>query len=194
MTGQEGSSMCSKLLGDALSDTSEFLTILRPYGSEWGGQLTATDNSSSSISGTRLGIIVILNLLSVYLQIVVIYDKLFQYLSKQIFDGAELQTLSVLQVAAFSVQRGNLQIKMLIRSILHQFEMIERILGLPADYRVTDKRDDYSGLFEDRRARDMLEAVGTSKCCHTAIDDSCALKALCSLREMLEKVQVFLNI
>ena len=144
------------------------------------------------------GIIVTLNLLSVYLQLVVIYDKLFQCLSNQLFDAsvgfvAGLETRLGLQLTGFSVQQGNLQIKILMHAILHQFETIESILGLPTEFRVTEKHENYSGLFEDGRARGLLEAMSNGKWCHAAVDDHCGLKALSSLRELLKRVQMSLT-
>ena len=191
--GQEGL-VSSKLLGEALSDTSEFLAIIQSYGTERRGSNSDTIPNTSP----NLGIIVILNLLSAYLQLVVIYDKLFHCLNNQLFEAslglvAGLETLPGLQLAGFSVQRGNLQTKILIHAILHQFEMIERILGLPAQFRVTEKQDNYSGLFEDGRAKCLLEAMSNEKWYHAAIDDHCGLKALSSLREMLKRVQTFLD-
>ncbi|MCJ1323138.1 hypothetical protein MMC15_008491 [Xylographa vitiligo] len=192
-SGQHGS-LCAKLLGDALSDTSEFLGIIQSYAPERRKGINDTIPSTSP----RLGIIVILNLLSVYIQLVVIYDKLFHRLSNQLFDRslgsvAGLETLPGLQLAGFSAQRGNLQTKILMHAILHQFEMIERILGLPAEFRVTEKQNNYLGLFEDGRARGLLEAMSNGKWFHAAIDEHCGLKALSSLREMLKRVQVSYN-
>lgn len=183
-----------ELFRDALSDTSEFLAIIQSYGSERRGGSSDTIHNASP----RLGIIVTLNLLSVYLQLAMIYDKLFQCLSNQLFDAsvasvAGPETLPVLQLTGFSVQRGNLQTKILIHAILHQFEMIESILGLPTEFRVTEKQDSYSGLFEDGRAGALLEAMSNGKWCHAAVDDHCGLKALSSLREMLKRVQMSLN-
>ena len=184
--GREG-----ELLSDALGDTSEFLAIIQSY---------RTGGSSGTIhsASPRLGIIVTLNLLSVYLQLVVIYDKLFQCLSNQLFDAsvgfvAGLETRLGLQLTGFSVQQGNLQIKILMHAILHQFETIESILGLPTEFRVTEKHENYSGLFEDGRARGLLEGMSNGKWCHAAVDDHCGLKALSSLRELLKRVQMSLT-
>lgn len=186
--------LSSKLFRDALGDLSEFLVIIQSYGSERSGQSTGAGSGNGTIPNPspRIGIVVILNLLSAYLQIVAIYDKLFRCLRKQLFDASEgsiagLQTLPGLRLT------GNLQTKILIHAILRQFEMIERILGLPAEFRVTDKGVAYSGLFEDERARGLLEAVSNSKWCHVAIDDHCGSRALSSLRDTIKRVQVYLD-
>lgn len=189
----------SNLLGDALSDASEFLAIIQSYRTERRG---SSSSGSDAISSTRprLGLIVILNLLSVHLELVMIYEKLFQCLSNQLFDASSLANvdglqapLPGLQLTDFSSQRGNLQTKILVHAILHQFEMIERILGLPAEFRVTEKQDDNSGLFEDGWARDLLEAMSNGRSYHGAVDNHCGLEALSSLREMLKRVQISLK-
>ena len=191
----------SNLLGDALSDASEFLAIIQSYRTERRGS-SSSSSSSDTIPSTRprLGLIVILNLLSVHLELVVIFEKLFQCLSNQLFDASSVglvdglqAPLPGLQLTELSIQRENLQTKILIHAILHQFEMIERILGLPAEFRVTEKQDDYSGVFEDGWARDLLEAMSNGKSCHAAVDKHCGLEALSSLREMLKRVQISLK-
>jgi len=190
----------SNLLGDALSDASEFLAIIQSYRTERKGTSTSTSNDNIPSTRPRLGLIVILNLLSVHLELVVIYEKLFQCLSNQLFDASSMglvdglqAPLPGLQLTDFSIQSGNLQTKLLIHAILHQFEMIERILGLPAEFRVTEKQDDHSGLFEDGWAKDLLEAMSNGKSCHAAVDNHYGLEALSSLREMLKRVQISLK-
>lgn len=95
--------------------------------------------------------------------------------------------------------QGNLQTKILIHAILHQFDLIERLLGLPADLRVTDKPGVYSGLFGDDRARALLRAVTDGNriendWCQTQVDDNRLSKALSSLRETIKNIQVSLDL
>lgn len=197
-SGLEGK-LRSNLLSDALSGTSEFLAIIQSYRT----QRRDSSSSNDSIPSTRprLGLIAFLNLLSVFLELVVIYEKLFQSLSNQLFDASSVRfvdglqgSLPGLQLTDFSIQQGNLQTKILIHAILHQFEMIERILGLPAEFRVTEKQDDYSGLFEEGWARELLEVMSNGILKHAAVENHCGLEALSSLREMLQKVQTCLKI
>ena len=196
-SGQEGK-LRSSLLGDALSGASEFLAIIQSYRTE-----RRDSSSNDPIPGTRprLGLIAFLNLLSVFLELVVIYEKLFQCLSNQLFDASSVRfvdglqaSLPGLQLTDFSIQRGNLQTKILIHAILHQFEMIERILGLPVEFRVTEKQDEYAGLFEDGWARELLEVMSNGLSGQAAVDNHCGLESLSSLREMLQKVQTCLKI
>ena len=175
-----GAQKSSDVFGDALNDTSEFLVIIQSYAA-----------SSCGNSTPQINIIVILNLLSAYLQIVAIFEILFRCLCKQLFDesvkfsftspsekgdktcrglasnnndyslhaaaansnnnkqGVQesngLQTLPGLRLAGFSVQQGNLQTKILLHAVLHQFEMMERTLGLTTELRVTDQREGGGG-------------------------------------------------
>jgi len=205
-SGVQGSGQ-SKLLSDALSHSSELLAIIQSYGPERRGSMDGSGNNSTS--GTkipRLGIIVTLNVVSVYLQLVAMYEKLFQDLSNQFFDSAadlisDLKPLPTLQLTGFGVQNGHLQTKILIHAILHQFESIERILGLPVEFRVTEKQDEYSGgLFEERNAQDLLQAIisgdgaktGEKRYDALPLDDY-GFKALPSLREALQRVQISLD-
>ena len=86
-----------------------------------------------------------------------------------------------------------------IHIILHQFDLIERLLGPPADLRVTDKVGVYSGLLRDDRARALLGAVtngnrSENDWCWTQVDDNGLPKALSSLRETIKNIQVSLDL
>jgi hypothetical protein len=192
----------SKLFGHVLNDTSEFLNIVQSYSFESNNESAETTSSSSrrtsQNSSPHVGIVLILNLLSAYLQIVEIYDKLFLSLSKQIFKATmdpvhELQILPGLQLAGFSVQQGNLQIKILIQTILHQFDMIERLLGLPTEFRVTEKQDVYLGIFEDDISKGMLKAISSPKSRPISLSNQDGLPALTSLQHMINRIQTFLD-
>lgn len=214
MSGRDGL-LGSKLFGDALGDLSEFLVILQSYYSEGS---SSSSSSTTAIPNANtgnptpmptpqprsrhrhkpkprpIGIVVILNLLSAYLQIVAIYDRLFHSLCRQLRGGS----VAELQITTFSSsssahqqsqqqhqqshhQQGTtstLQTKLIIHAILHQFETIERHLGLPAALRVTtddDRTNEFGGgggsggLFGDNeRARELLDAVSR--------DDTCSWK------------------
>jgi hypothetical protein len=193
-------SRSSKLFGDALSDTAEFLAIVESYGSgEVGGaSITgATCAGNSATSSTRVGLIIILSLISTYLQIVALYEKLFYDLCQQLLNppaGSGLQILPGLRLASFSVQQGNMQTKILVQAILYQFDKIERCLGLPVEFRVTEKHEAYhTGVFGDERARILLEAVSNSKWSYVAVDDHSGLKALPSLQDRIRRAQAYLD-
>lgn len=193
-------SRSSKLFGDALGYTAEFLAIIESYRSAnvRGASMTgAMYAGNSDTSSTRVGLIIILNLISAYLQITALYEKLFHDLCQQLSNhpaGSGLQILPGLQLAGFSVQQGSMQTKILVQAVLYQFEKIERCLGLSVDLRVTDKQEAYyAGLFDDERARIILEAVSNSKWSHIAMDDNSGLKALSSLKDKIRRAQAYLD-
>ncbi|KAK3689259.1 hypothetical protein B0T22DRAFT_440745 [Podospora appendiculata] len=221
----------STLFGHCLGDTEEFVTILRSYGS------SSLSKDSMTDSDRELGILVVLNLVSAYLQIVTIYDKLLRCICSRLFDqppisaasycssstsplssrrpsvaligknvgdASQLQILPGLQLAGFFVQQGTLQSKLLIVTMLHQFEAIERLLGLPAEFRVTDSKEAEKGLLQrDTRAKNIMTAVMTSigsfkmpsaaAASSVASDggDSSSLSILSSLRQTIKRVQAF---
>lgn len=193
----------TNLFGHTLSDTSEFLAIVQAYTSDECNKFsdTGTRNKGchdfktnfSSSSGSRPGLILTLNLISAYLQLVQIYEELFSCLSRKLFSGYsgaafDLQIFPQLQLAGFSVQQGNLQIKIFIQTTIHQFEMIERALGLPPDLRVTDKQDVYLGLLEDETAKSILDAISGGKLYSEASGEHDGLRALVSLRNHLKRI------
>ena len=171
--GADGQSN-SNAFGDALCSTSEFLTILQSYGRGDANSSSAGSNNhrtaSNATSQPSLDFVCNLNLMSSYLRIIAIFDSLYLRLYELLcysttssagsFAGAGLQILPGLQLAGFSVQQGSFQTKILIQVTQHQFEMIERILGLPTELRVSDRRDVYPmGLLSDGLAKGLLQVV-----------------------------------
>jgi hypothetical protein len=187
----------TKLIEDAVGDLSEFLVIIQSYG---GNESQDHPNVHTKIGtmtkgGLRIGIVVIMNLLSAYLQLVAIFDRIFQALCKQLESSSSdssPDSMPGLHLTGFSLQAGNLHTKMLSHGILHQFEMIVRILGMGPELRVTDKSEQCSGLFQDERAQALLAAVSSGKGHHVALDDGCDLRAVGSLRDTIKRVQMLL--
>lgn len=204
----------SNAFGDALCSTSELLAILQFYGRGGAGSPSAESchrrTASSHTSQSSLSFICILNLLSSYLRIIAIFDSLFLCLYQLLccgttslpgsLAGAGLQTLPGLQLAGFSVQQGSFQTKILIQAIQHQFEMIEKILGLPTEFRVSDRQDVYTmGLLGDEWARSLLQAAingqhGGEGATMLPFNQNGAAGSLGSLRGNIMKVQQFLDI
>ncbi|ORY02759.1 hypothetical protein BCR34DRAFT_617988 [Clohesyomyces aquaticus] len=210
----EGRDGINSLFEHALGDLAEFLVIIQSYTSRRNNQTigaSARDIGHDFLSGPgnaptyRISLVVFLNLISAYLQIIVIYEKIFRSLSSRLFGGS--MELSAGRAAAvrpnsISTGRNNLQTKLLIHAILHQFDVVERMLGLPIDLRVTSQGGAYqAGLFEDDRARGLLGAVSNGNRIENgwgsnqiSMDDHRSSKALTSLREMFGMVHVFLDI
>jgi hypothetical protein len=208
-----GSDM-TKLFGDALGDLSEFVVIIQKYRCPDTPASSSTlvsqkrrsvrsnpnERTSTTASGGgwnprppsfRIGIVVILNLLSAYIQVVAIFDRLFQALLKQLSEPSN--PVPNLHLAGFSVQPGNLQTKILTHAILHQFEMIERILGVPAELIVTEKSEGLLGLLGERWGRELLGALSKGRGAPLVMDDDYNLRAVERLRETIERVQMILS-
>lgn len=211
--GPDGQSN-SNAFGDALCSTSEFLAILQSYDRGGAGSSSAGSShhrtASNTPSRSSLGFICILNLLSSYLRIIAIFDSLYLRLYELLccstasspgsFAEAGLQILPGLQLAGFSVQHGSFQTKILIQATQHQFEMIEKILCLPADFRVSDRRDVYQGgLLGDGWARSLLQAVINGQhsgegATRLPFDWDPAVGSLGSLRRNVMRVRQFLDL
>ncbi|XXH02070.1 hypothetical protein Hte_008435 [Hypoxylon texense] len=176
--------------GEVLGCTSEFVAILRTY--------EQTQGPSNVDVKSSMGITIVLNILSAYLQILIIYDhlisRLFHQLQHRTSDGSlsGLQTLPGLRLAGFPVNQGDLQTKILLQVILHQFELIERLLGLPPEYRVSDRRQlVYAGLLDSKYSKDILRDVMTGR--GTQATEDAGLVFQKSIRENIERVQQLLD-
>ena len=162
----------SNAFGDALCSTSEYLTILQSYGHARGVRSTVgPERHTPPLSihpQPSLSFACILNLVSSYLRIIAIFDRLFQLLHDQFrnSDGStlsaeyDMQTLPGLYLAGFPVQQSSLQIKILIQTIQHQFESMEKALGLPVEMRVSERKEAYpNGLLDGELARNLIQAT-----------------------------------
>ena len=68
-----------------------------------------------------------------------------------------MQTLPGLYLAGFPVQQSSLQIKILIQTIQHQFEPIEKALGLPVEMRVSERKEAYlNGLLDGELENNLI--------------------------------------
>ncbi|KAK6067730.1 putative short-chain dehydrogenase [Seiridium cupressi] len=173
----ESGSWSSHILGHILRDTAEFIGIIESY------TPPRRDSSTGRVTISRLGTVVQLNLLSVHLQLIAMYDRLLKHFCGQLCADASASSsvtpstqatpayclspfdLPEMGVAGFQVQQGTLQTKILLETILHNLAMVERLMGLPMTWRVTDRqRGSHStaGVFENNQTRLVLEAVGLS--------------------------------
>lgn len=189
----------SKQFGDALCSTSEFVAIVQ----------SKLDDIELGDPSTRheahwplINLSCVLNLISCYLLIVEVFDRLVLRLYEQIncndnetpssdssiaSHSAGPQTLPGFRLASFHVQQSNLQTKILIQIIEHQFEMIEKSLGLPPELHVSSgRREPYKdGLLQSGLDEGLLQAVVTRLCPMTG--------SLASLRENIMKVRRLLT-
>ncbi|KAI0014684.1 hypothetical protein F4780DRAFT_188209 [Xylariomycetidae sp. FL0641] len=138
-----------KHAGNILSDTSDFLAIVQTY---------RQTLKSGAVASDLLSMIALLSLVSTYLQIATLYARLLQSLHRQLVDRAmsswpspchnpcvmvdasldeDQQILPGLQIGCFSVRQKNLQVRIFVDVIAHQFGAMESLLGVPDEYRVT---------------------------------------------------------
>jgi hypothetical protein len=197
---------------NALGDLSEFLAIIQSYAAKRNipsARPATRDHSSQGASGTgsipnqRISLVVFMNLISAYLQIIGIYEKIFRTLSMSLSGGLvdfNSGRNTDLRVTGLSLGQGTLHTKLLVHAVLHQFDVIERMLGLPVELRVTEKEGVYRGLFEDDRARGLLGAVSNESRVENGwgsgqlnTDDRSSLSVLSSLRESLRMVLAVLE-
>lgn len=195
LNGYPDTTAQSKQFGDALCSTSEFMAIIQ----------SKLDDIELDDPSTRheahwplINLSCVLNLISCYLLIVAVFERLVLRLYEQITcNGNETptsdssiashsagpQTLPGLHLASFHVQQSNLQTKILIQIIEHQFEMIEKSLGLPAELHVSSgRREPYKdGLLQSGLDEGLLQAIITRLCPMTG--------SLASLRENILKVR-----
>lgn len=187
----------SNSFSHALCSTSEFLDILQLYSC---GDATRPSPSLGSI----------LTLLLSYLRIIAVFDSLFLHLYELLYcsttsssgptEEANFQILPGLHLTGFSVQQGSLQTKILIQAIQHQFEMIEKMLGLPAELRVSDRRDiNPMGFLGGEWAQSLVQAVMNGPhsgegAMSVPFDRDRAVGSLGSLRQNIMKIRQLLDI
>ncbi|KAF1352006.1 hypothetical protein BDV97DRAFT_348580 [Delphinella strobiligena] len=207
----------SQFFGNALNSTSEFLTILQDFVCTGAEPPSAAPchlrRVPSNHSRTGYGVIRTLNLLSAYLQLIALFDGLFHRLYDLLCNssmvlmgpfakgpGPDIQILPGLQLAGFHVRQGSFQTKVLIQAIQHQFEMIEKILGLPTKMRVSERQDVYSvSLLGDGLNQSLLNAVvsgdhDVEKSAACMIQHDGATGSLSSLRGNILNVKRYLDI
>jgi hypothetical protein len=182
----QNGSMRPLWFGDALQSISNFLSIIEDCGQEL---YATTDHHNSSTCPPAISIVIFLDILSAYLEIVAIYDDLCAHLYNKLracSQGSPLgfQIFPGLQLAGLSVEHSHLQTKILIQVVVHQFEMIEKVLGLPILYRISGRRDTYTGLLKDERGKRLLGIV---------MEDKCGSNAVNSLRECLKNIEQFIH-
>ncbi|KAF2259440.1 hypothetical protein CC78DRAFT_537103 [Lojkania enalia] len=171
--------------GDALQDIARFLGIIEAYSQE----TRTTTNHGGPAYHSTITIINFLDILSAYLQIIGIFDDLCTQLygilrASSQNSISELQTLPGLQLAGLSIGHGHLQTKILLQAVVHHFEMIERVLGLPVTYRVSGRVNEYNGLFKNNQQYSRLMAI--------VMEDECGKRNLNSLKQNLRNMAEFI--
>ncbi|KAF9872519.1 hypothetical protein CkaCkLH20_10016 [Colletotrichum karsti] len=168
LTGTNGCSTFGDAFGDALNNTEKYLEILQDL---LGGSPPSASSSSTKSPSIRSeddvhipsNLVCILGLESCYFRIVNLFNLHLANMHEQSRQGShDPDTLSLplsspvtpssppvlpgLRLAGFLVRQAGLQAKILYQVIQHQFEMIEKFLGLPAELRVSGRRDEDDDL------------------------------------------------
>lgn len=112
---------------------------------------------------TRPSIVIILQLLTAYLQVVSLCNHIFRRLREQLQDttaskGQGMQSLPGLQLAGVVVQQGDLQTKILVQATLHYFQVYEKVLSLPPDLclYVPQAQTSSEGLLDQESEQDQM--------------------------------------
>ena len=210
---QQVNDMTSSDIGAALFSTSEFLAILQSVHSSSASMMTEPSPAPPLTLET------VLSLVTSFLRLIAIFDRLLLKLLRKVDRYNEVddsgpagggralldpQTFQGFAVAGFPVQESSLQVKLLKQMIVHQFEMVEKILGLPVELRISDRRDAYpSGLLCDsefgqcllRLLTQQLNSSSTTRDTDTILSPYCRTdnaihsSALASLRGSLNSLE-----
>ncbi|PYI00036.1 hypothetical protein BO71DRAFT_393679 [Aspergillus ellipticus CBS 707.79] len=137
---------------------------------------------------------IILMIIACHLQIVQIYEFIFSQgrVSLQAMpeeDIAGFRMLGGLQLAGIPLSQGHLQVKILIQVIEHQLHQMERLMGLPVEYRLSGRTEAYNGLLSSFESMTLLRAAMS----RTEGDQGNAgINRILSLKETMKKVQQML--
>lgn len=153
------STIASALRG-LLQKTEAFIHILHCLSNgielDMDSRCQAPSTLGPSMSPSSPTFVSVLNLTSCFLRIVDLFNMLLSSLAIELATQSPLQRRSSsssvtpalqilpdLKLAGLAVQEVSLQTKILALTITHHFETMERLLGLPADLRVSECKDDH---------------------------------------------------
>lgn len=143
---------------------------------------------------SRPSIVIVLQLLTAYLQVVGLCDHLFTRLQGQLQDttgskSQPMQSLPGLQLAGVTVQQGDLQTKILVQAILHYFQTFEKALSLPRELCLYEPQMGREGLLDQDQDQVLIQALLRSE-----IPGIEGLRSLASLRNNIAQVRRHLSI
>lgn len=156
---QRTDSTIASALRGLLQTTEAFIHTLRCLSNEteldMDSRCQAPSTLGPSMSQSSLTFVSVLNLTSCFFRIVDLFNMLLSSLAIELATQSPLQRRSSsssvtpalqilpdLKLAGLAVQEVSLQTKILVLTITHHFEAMERLLGLPADLRVSECKDD----------------------------------------------------
>ncbi|KAL3418728.1 hypothetical protein PVAG01_10444 [Phlyctema vagabunda] len=105
-----------------------------------------------------------LMLLSAYIQLGELFNTILGRIETWLQDGLRnsepiTMNFSVPDTGSFPPPMVRCQIMMMIRVIEHQLQSIERVLGLPSDCRLWDRKDSYVGILGGEKCSFLAQAV-----------------------------------
>ncbi|KAH8689828.1 hypothetical protein BGW36DRAFT_389806 [Talaromyces proteolyticus] len=137
----------------------------------------------------------ILMIITTYLQLVRLYDAAVARIYASLLEMPErevasFQALPGLRLGGFPLLHGNLHIKIILQVLEHQLILIERVMGLPAEYRLSTQQETAEGIFRNSELLVLLRAVMGQK---ASSCDSTGLHYVVSFKDNLQKVQQLLQ-
>lgn len=139
----------------------------------------------------------ILNLASCYFHFIAIYDILFHQIRLVLDETSppfkSLQSIGDLKIAGSRVQDSGLQVKILVKIVEHQLELIEKVLGLPDQYRLRPRSHQHprqtdgqqspecKGILDELEAQAFLESA-------MKLNDQAGTLSILSLRQNVDRV------
>lgn len=136
---------------------------------------------------------VVLMLLSSYLQLLELYDAIFSRvhdtLSRLEDICAFFQEIPEFPVAGLPSMKGHLYAKIIIQIIEHHFDRLERLLGLPVEFGLSEQTPHSKGLFSTTDLSHLLYVAMTQMTGSPGTSGSLTLK---SFRDNLKGLQAML--
>lgn len=107
---------------------------------------------------------VILLVITCYVQLIRIYSMIFSHVHRSLLATVSGHTPSLLdlpdfQISGFPLRSGILQVKILIEVVVHFLNHIEKVLGLPMEYRVSSRDGRSTGMLSDLDLTELFKMV-----------------------------------
>lgn len=196
-------------IAKAVQSTTSFVAILKSlsplkvsnspetWSASDSGIATACTSTRATVS--PLGMATYLLLLSTYLQLIQLYNTMFSHMTQVLGNVTgdtmgEFQPRPEFRIAGLPAMPSRLYIKILIEIIEHQFESVELLMGLPAEYRISGRTTYPRGIFNDGNASALLQLIMGDVDHEGRPGDVVTGKSvLVSLRENIKAVQKLLR-
>jgi hypothetical protein len=135
-------------------------------------------------------------IITTYLQFVRLYDAVVARMHASLLEMREgevasFQALPGLRLGGFPLSHGNLHIKIILQDLEHQLDLIERLMGLPAEYRLATQQETAEGIF--RNSEELLVLLRAVMGQRTGSCHSMGLHYVVSLKDNLQKVKQLLQ-